>query len=73
MLNNFGLCRDFGLMETNRGAGDPASSFGLCRDLGLMETNGGAGENRTRDGGFADPCLTTWLRHQIQESIVKTM
>ena len=23
---------------------------------------GGHGENRTRDKGFADPCLTTWLR-----------
>jgi hypothetical protein len=28
----------------------------------LRSGSGGHGENRTRDKGFADPCLTTWLR-----------
>src|SRR6266550_9218932 len=35
------------------------------------DRGGGDAQNRTGDGGFADLCLTTWLRrHQAQVSIL---
>jgi hypothetical protein len=32
---------------------------------------GGADRTRTGDGGFADLCLTTWLRRQERQSITR--
>ncbi len=37
--------------------------------LGRVHSVRGAAEIRTRDGGFADLCLTTWLRRHGERSI----
>ena len=37
--------------------------------LDQVDTVRGAAEIRTRDGGFADLCLTTWLRRRSEEGI----
>ncbi len=44
------------------------------RDEPLVEvvTDKVNAENRTRDGGFADLCLTTWLRRRPRKPILES-
>ncbi len=51
-----------GLLRAPR-AGNAASQGSERDHQGSGEQ--GAGENRTHDGGFADLCLTTWLRRRM--------
>ena len=64
-----GLCRPWvGCVRVRRRLSGSACSVidetppGLCIPLLIF---GGDAQNRTGDGGFADLCLTTWLRRRM--------